>query len=59
MNHFHVHTLDVRLSKEINTPEIYSHDPKCYYIINYDSTMVTHRKLFGKDVADLLSKVKL
>lgn len=58
MNKIHVHSLNVRLSKEINTPEIYCHSPKCCYIINYDYTMVTHRRIFGKDVVNLLSKEK-
>ena len=58
MNHVHVHSLAVRLNKETDTPEIYCHNPKCCFRENYDSAMVTHRKLFDKDVANLLSKEK-
>lgn len=60
MNHIHIHihshSLDVRLNKETDAPELYCIAPQCCYRVNYDPSMVTHHRLFGKDVANLLSE---
>ena len=56
MNTIHEHSLLVRLGQETGKPEIYCLDPQCCYSALYDSNLLTHRTVFGKDVAALMSR---
>lgn len=56
MNTTHEHSLSVRPDQETGKPEIYCLDPQCCFRANYDPESVTHRKIFGGDVAKLSSK---